>query len=170
LLAGSLIGLSGPIAAAQDQSSFAKDIITRVAIDPTTYAPGVLTYTSMRLDWESSQPFFQRGWLELNPRYTITGRSNDVPLGYAAGNRRILADSLATVELSIVNNVTDQLIERVLVQRYPTHRKALRALGWVERVAFASYLSYLRSSSHFEQWQRNKRLAGEMFSGQNQFR
>ena len=32
-------------------------------------------------------------------------------------------------------------------------------LSWVERIAFASYVSYVASANHFKQAERNRQLA-----------
>ena len=127
--------------------------------DPTTYVPAGLLYTSMRLDWASSQPFFQNGFLEDNARYTVSGLPKDRPLTYGEGNTKILKDSLAVLPASFVNNALTHMIERRLSDRYPEHRKLWKTLSWVERVAFASYVSYRLSAPHFRQWQKNERLA-----------
>ena len=41
---------------------------------------------AMRLDWDSSQIFFQHGFVERNPRYTASGLPNDVALSHAGGD------------------------------------------------------------------------------------
>src|SRR5690242_7176158 len=67
--------------------SLAGDAIKSAALDPSTYVPAGLLYTSSRLDWNSSQPFFQHGAVEENPRYTLSGLPHSQPLSYEAGNR-----------------------------------------------------------------------------------
>ena len=37
------------------------DVARGVLPDPTTYAPATLAYTAQRLDWKSSQVFFEHG-------------------------------------------------------------------------------------------------------------
>lgn len=138
-----------------DRSSFVSDTAKRMAADPTTYAPAAFLYVSMRLDWNSSQVFFQNGSTEHNSRYTLSGRADDVAISYGAGNRRILGDAIAILPLSLMNNITNNVIERILIERYPDHRKFLRAIGWIERFSFASYMSYRLSAEHFRQWQTN---------------
>jgi hypothetical protein len=135
------------------------DVVKRVALDPTTYAPAIVAWGGTRLDWGSSQIFFQNGWREQNPRFTVSGRGNDIPVGYAAGNRKILKDSVWNLRLSLVNNVSEQLIEGLLIRRYPAHRRLLRTLGWIERIVAASYWAHQLSADHFRQWQANERLA-----------
>jgi hypothetical protein len=151
-------------AAAQDTTppSFAGSVIKGVLLDPTTYAPSLLSYTSLRLDWNSSQVFFQNGSFEHNPAYTISGRPDDLPVTYGEGNRRILRESLGVLQASIVNNVSNRVIEQVLVRKYPEHRKLWKALGWAERIAVASYFSYQSSYLHFRQWQVNNEAAGQL--------
>jgi hypothetical protein len=62
----------------------------------------------------------------------------------------------------LLNNITAAALERVALERYPTRRKLVRALGWTERIAFASYLSYSQSALHFRQWQSNDALARQL--------
>ena len=149
------------IAAAQseDDSSFFWDVTKRVVFDPTTYAPATLSYTSMKLDWASSQVLFRHGWVEENRRFTVSGRANDVPISFAEGNRKIRQMALLHLQESIINNVAANVFERVLSQKYPQHRKLFKTLSWIERIAFASYVSYMASANHFRQTQRNRELA-----------
>jgi hypothetical protein len=145
--------------AAQDgkdqRASFAVELLR----DPTVYAPSVFLYTSMKLDWNSSQPFFQNGFLEENSRYTQSGFAKDKPLSYSEGNQQILKDALMVLPVSFVNSAVTQLVERKLSARYPEQRKLWKTLSWIERTAFASFASYRISSPHFRQWQLNQRLA-----------
>ena len=143
----------------QDRSSPLGDVFKRVVFDPTTYGPAIVMYDSAHVDWKTSQPFFRNGFYERNPRYTVSGLPNDVPLSYGAGNRQIVSDALADLQISFVNNLTGNVIERVLVDRYPNHRRLWRTLGWVERISFASYTSYLWSAEHFRQARLNEQLA-----------
>ena len=113
----------------------------------------------MRLDWNSSQPFFQNGFLEENARYTRSGFAKDFPLSYGDGNQQILKDALMILPLSFVNSAVTHLVERKLSERFPEKRKLWKTLSWVERIAFASVASYRVSSPHFRQWQQNQRLA-----------
>jgi hypothetical protein len=118
-----------------------------------------MLYTSMRLDWNSSQPFFQNGFLEDNARYTQSGFAKDTPLSYSDGNRQILKDALLILPASFANSALAQLVERKLTDRFPEKRKLWNTLSWVERAAFAGFASYRVSSPHFRQWQLNQRLA-----------
>jgi len=145
-----------------EQPSFLRDVAKRVFLDPTTYAPAILGYDATRRDWKSSQPFFQNGFIERNPRFTISGRGNDLAVTYGEGNRRIFNDAIANFEMSLMNNATDALFERVLADRYPNHRKLIRTLGWVEKSAFASYMSYKLSAAHYRQWQQNVQMSGRL--------
>jgi hypothetical protein len=152
-------------AAAQDRerpSSFVGSVFTRVLVDPTTYTPALLGYDSTIRDWNSSQPFFQHGFREANERFTISGLPNDVPISYRAGQRIILADALVSLERSVVNNAAEQIIERILVQRFPNHRKLVRTLGWAQRISFASFKSYRLSNRHYRQASQNDRLATQL--------
>jgi hypothetical protein len=135
------------------------DVARQVATDPTTYAPAAILFTSLRLDWRSSQPLFQQGFVEDNPRYTQSGLPHDLPVSYGEGNRRILLDALANLSPMIVNNTVARFSERALVARFPDHPALIHTLGWIERISFSAYLSYQLSSRHFEQWQRNKQMA-----------
>ena len=143
-------------------SSFVSDVTKGVVLDPTTYAPAALLYQSMRLDWKSSQAFFQNGFVEANERYTVSGRAHDVPVSFAQGKRQILNDSLLNLPASFANNATSRVAERMLMQRFPNHPKLIRALGWIERTSFASYMSYRLSAKHFRQWQANEDLARQL--------
>lgn len=144
---------------AEDRPSLLLDVTRRVIFDPTTYAPAIVGYDSTMRDWKSSQPFFQNGFVERNARFTVSGRPGDVPVSYQEGNKRILADAVANLQMSVVNNLTDSIFEHTLGQRYPTHRKLIRALGWIEKSAFASYTAYRLSQAHYRQWRQNEQTA-----------
>ena len=146
----------------QDHASFVPDVVKKVILDPTTYAAGVVAWEATRLDWQSSQIFFRNGLFELNPRFTVSGRGDDIAISYAAGNRQILTDAMANLQLALFNNVSERVMERLLMPRYSTHRKLLRTIGWIERSAMASYWSYRLSAGHFRQWQENERRAREL--------
>src|SRR5438128_10355120 len=75
----------------RDRPATAWDVTKSVIFDPTTYAPSILGYDATMRDWNSSQPFFQRGFVERNSRFTISGLSDDVAVPYEVGKRRILA-------------------------------------------------------------------------------
>jgi hypothetical protein len=145
-----------------NRPSFLLDVTKRVVLDPTTYAPAIIAYDATMRDWKSSQPFFQNGFVEHNVRFTVSGRADDFPVDYGVGRRRILSDALANLEMSAVNNVTDSMFEHVLGERYPNHRKLIRALGWIEKSAFASYMSYRLSAAHYRQWQQNEQMASQL--------
>ena len=157
----SILILTPTIVSAQSETdtNLFWDVTKAVVLDPTTYAPAALSYTAMRLDWNSSQPLFQNGWVEQNHRFTISGRPNDLPISYADGNRKIRNMALLHLQESVVNNAAANLFERVLAERYPQHRKLFKVLSWVERIAFASYVSYAASANHFKQAGRNRQMA-----------
>jgi hypothetical protein len=134
-------------------------VVKAVLLDPTTYAPAVVAWEATRLDWRSSQVFFQNGWTEHNSRFTTSGRPDDTAIGYAAGTRKITMDAFGNLRVSAVNNFSSQLVERLLVARYPTHRKLFRVIGWIERSALASYWTYRLSAGHLRQWRENERRA-----------
>jgi hypothetical protein len=131
-------------------------------LDPTTYAPATVLYGSMLLDWKSSQPFFAHGFVEANPRYTRNGLPYDVPISYEAGKRQILKDSLVTLPGMIANNAISHLMERTLIRSHPEHRKLFRVLGVIQRVSLSAFISYRLSAGHFQQWQKNQRLAAQL--------
>ena len=126
---------------------------------PTTYAPAALSYTALKMDWDSSQTLFRNGWVEQNHRFTISGRPNEMPVSYEEGNRRIRQMALLHLQESLVNNAAANIFERVLAEKYPQHRKLFKVLSWVERIGFASYVSYMASANHFRQTERNRQLA-----------
>ena len=158
-----LIGILIPLpVSAQEQHSPIGDTVKSVIFDPTTYAPAIIAYDATMRDWNTSQPFFRAGFVEHNERFTLTGRPNDVPMSYADGQRRILTDALVNLQMSVVNNVADQLFERMLLSRFPEHRKLVKTLGWIERVSFASYMSYQLSAQHDRQAGMNAQRAQQM--------
>jgi hypothetical protein len=137
------------------------EVFTRVAKDPTTYALPPIVYTAHRLDWDSSQKLFARGYLEANPNFTLTGRVDDIPISHAAGNRRILRYSASMIGRSALNNGICALVERRLIDKAPQHRKLIRTLGWVERGFATAYWSYRLTHNQVGQWRDNERvLAG----------
>lgn len=146
-------------AQADTDSNLFWDVTKAVVLDPTTYAPATLSYTSMKLDWNSSQPLFRNGWVEQNQRFTLSGRSNDVPVSFVDGNKQIRNMALMHLQESIVNNAAANIFERVLANKYPQHRTLFKILSWSERIAFASYVSYYASAQHFKQAERNRQLA-----------
>jgi len=145
-----------------DQSSFVADTFKRVILDPTTYAPAVIAYDATMRDWKTSQPFFNHGYFEHNERFTMSGLPNDRPVSYSVGRQRILSDALVNLQMSLANNVADQIFERMLIDRFPNHRKLMRTLGWIERSAFAGYMSYYLSVRHYRQATVNQAWAQQM--------
>jgi hypothetical protein len=158
-----LSGLAPFSAAAQAPESrpFAWDVARAVLIDPTTYAPALISYESIRRDWKTSQILFANGWVEENPRYTISGRANDLPVSYEEGTRRLQGAALHVFSYSVANNLGAGLVERLLVARYPHRKTLIRTLSWTERIAFASLLTYRNSADHIRQASTNRRLARE---------
>jgi len=159
-------GLTGILipssASAQDQPSPLGDTVKRVVLDPTTYAPAVIAYDATMRDWNTSQPFFRNGYLERNERFTLTGQPNGLPVSYDVGRNRILTDALLNLQMSVVNNVADQVFERMLITRFPEQRKLVRTLGWVERLSFGAYMSYQLSAQHYRQAAANELRAQQM--------
>ena len=158
-----LSGLAPLPAAAQAPESrpFAWDVARAVLIDPTTYAPALISYEAIRQDWKTSQILFANGWVEQNPRYTLSGRANDLPVSYEEGTRRIRSAALTVLQYSAANNAGVAVAERLLLARYPRRKALIRALSWAERIAFASALTYRNSADHLRQASTNRRLARE---------
>lgn len=150
------------VSAQENRPSFAADVAKHVLLDPTTYVPAILAYDSTMRDWNSSQPFFRNGYVEHNPQFTASGLPNDTALSYDAGRKLILSDLFTNLEVSIANNVVDSVFERALIDKYPNHRKLVRTIGWIEKGAFASIVSYQLSASHYRQWQQNERMAAQL--------
>lgn len=144
---------------AESPRPLALDVALRVAIDPTTYAPALISYKATMFDWRTSQTLFANGWLEANPRFTVSGRAYDTPVAYGVGERRIRRASVTMLGYSILNNGSVALAERMLVNRYPSKRKLIRVLSWAERIGYASISIYLNSADHIRQGRENKRLA-----------
>jgi hypothetical protein len=159
LLAMMILTPAAASAQSETDSNLFWDVTKAVVFDPTTYAPATLSYTSMKLDWDTSQPLFRNGWVEQNYRFTLSGRPNDIPVSYVDGNKRIRQMALLHLQESIVNNVAANIFERVLANKYPQHRKLFKVLSWAERIAFASVMSYYASAQHFKQAERNRQMA-----------
>ena len=152
------------LASAQESGggSAVGSIFKRVVFDPTTYAPAVIAYDGTMRDWNTSQPFFRHGYFERNERFTLSGLPNDRPVSYEIGQRRILNDAFVTLEMSLINNVSSQVFERVLIDRFPERRKLVRTLGWIERSTFASFMAYRLSAQHYRQATVNQAYAQQM--------
>jgi hypothetical protein len=101
------------------------------------------------------------GWVEANPRFTISGRPNETPLTYREGERMIRGTALTILLYSVVNNVSAGIGARLLETRYPSHKKLIRALSWIERIGMASFVTYRNSADHVRQARTNRRLAWE---------
>jgi hypothetical protein len=163
LVIGMLVGWAGSASAQEGRAvPSLRELATRVVADPTTYAPTIIVYTARQLDWSSSQSVFKLGYIEANPGYTVTGRPNDTPISYAAGNRRLARETVGLFGWSVANNASCAVIERALMARAPGHHRLIRTLGWLERAGFASYWSHRLSKPRFEQWQTNERLVREL--------
>ena len=137
------------------------DLAREVLFDPTTYAPAVISYEAIHWDWKTSQVLFAHGWVEANPRFTISGLANDVPVTYVAGRRIIRGTALTILQYSVVNNVAARISVRLLETRYPSHKKLFRTLSWIERIGFASFVTYRNSADHIRQARTNRRIARE---------
>ena len=113
--------LTPAIASAQSEtdSNIFWDVTKAVVFDPTTYAPATLSYTSMKMDWDSSQTLFRNGWVEQNHRFTVSGRPNDLPVSYGDGNKKIRHMALLHLQESIINNTAANVFERVLAEQIP---------------------------------------------------
>jgi hypothetical protein len=155
LVPGSVLGQS------DERRPFAWDVARAVLIDPTTYAPAVISYEAMGRDWKTSQVLFAHGWLEKNPRFTRSGRADDTPVDYSEGANRIRGVALTVLQYSALNNVGVRVAERLLVARYPRRKTLIRTLSWVERITFASMFAYSNSADHVRQAVRNRHLASD---------
>jgi hypothetical protein len=134
----------------------------QIALDPTTYAPALISYEATKLDWDTSQVFFRNGYVEGNERFTLDGTPNSTPLPYGRGDRKIMVDTLQILGGSMAHNFIERSMEQVLLEKYPDHPKLVKTLGWIERSVFASYWSYRLSSAHFRQWNWNKQQAAAL--------
>lgn len=150
-----------PASAQEDTGNVAWSLTRSVLVDPTTFAPAAISYEAMRRDWKTSQVLFAHGWLEANPRFTVSGRPNDVPVSDAGGTRRIRGVALSVLRNSAVNNLAVGIGARLCVARYPSHKTLIRTISWVERLAFASVITYRNSVDHVRQADMNRRIARE---------
>ena len=66
-----IIILTPSVASAQTDtgSSVFWDVTKSVVFDPTTYAPATLSYTSMKMDWNSSQPLVPQWMGRAEPSF-----------------------------------------------------------------------------------------------------
>ena len=152
---------AGAMGQGAEERPLAWDVARGVLLDPTTYAPALIVHEGMERDWKTSQVLFAHGWVEQNPRFTLSGRSNDVPVPYAEGLARVRSAALRVLANSLINNAGVGVTERFLTARYPRHAKLIRTASWVERIAFASISAYRNSAAHFRQASTNRRLARE---------
>jgi hypothetical protein len=145
----------------KDSSAIA-DVIKGVVFDPTTYAPALISYDATMRDWNTSQPFFQNGYVERNARFTLTGLSNDRPVSYQIGRNQIMRDTLTTLGVSVIQNTTSRIVEQALMAKYPNHRKMVKTIGWIQRIGIASVMTYKLSAPHYRQAGINAQQAGEL--------
>jgi hypothetical protein len=142
-----------------NRSSPFVDVVKGVVLDPTTYAPALIGYHSTMKDWNTSQPFFQNGFVEHNARFTVTGRPNDTAVSYTVGKKLILKDALSTLGVAAAQNATSRIVERALLARYPEHPRVVKTIGWIQRISVASLMSYRLSAGHYRQAQVNAQQA-----------
>jgi hypothetical protein len=162
VIAGLLVSIAAAPVHADGVAEAARDIFKQVVFDPTTYAPAAIHYTAERLDWKSSRVFFQHGYLERNPQFTISGHPDDIPLSYEDGKTVIVGNALMDLSSSLINNTAVRVVERILIAKHPDRQKLIRVLGWIERISYAVSLATVQSSRHFRQWRENDRLAIEL--------
>jgi hypothetical protein len=154
--------LAAPLAAQAETSPappVVKTIALKVALDPTTFAPAALAYAGQRMDWASSQPLFRMGYIEANPRFTISGRPNSIPISEADGYAKIRRQALTQLALSAARNAAVVAITEVAAARYPEYAKLIRRLSLVERIALGAIVSYVGIVPHLKQTRVNRRLA-----------
>jgi hypothetical protein len=163
LILAMLLGFlpASALAQAKEGRPLAWDVARAALIDPTTYAPALIYYKAIQQDWKTSQVLFTHGWFEQNPRFTVSGRPNDLPVSYDAGTTRIRHAAVTVLQYSTANNVSTLVVERFLIARYPRRKTLIRTLSWIERIAFASALTYRNSAGHLRQAAKNRRLARE---------
>ena len=85
-----------------------------MALDPTTVRASDCGLHVATAQLGSSQPLFDIGFLERNPRFTTSGLPFDSPVSYAEGKRTIARDSAALFGRSVANNAACAIVERVL--------------------------------------------------------
>jgi hypothetical protein len=151
-----LLSLMAVPASAQESSI--KSVAKAVLVDSTTYAPAAITYAAMRLDWQTSQPLFRAGYLEQNSRFTLSGRPNDQPISEAAGHHQIVRAALVILAQSAIHNTASQVLQRAFIARYPEQKRLLKTLGLIERIGFASGVTYALSARHIRQIRINVAL------------
>ena len=158
------VGNAGLVIAQENSkdSSAVADVIKGVVFDPTTYAPALISYDATLKDWNTSQPFFQNGYVERNARFTLTGLSNDRPVSYVVGRNQIMRDTLTTLGVSAVQNATSRIVEQALMAKYPNHRKMVKTIGWIQRIGIASAMTYKLSAPHYRQAGLNAQQAREL--------
>jgi hypothetical protein len=111
------------------------------------------------MDWASSQPLFRMGYVEANPRFTVSGQPNDVPVSEADGYRRIRRQALQQLAVSAAHNLVVNVATELAIRRYPEHRRLIRTLSWVERIGVGAVVSYVALAPHLKQTRTNRRLA-----------
>src|SRR6266853_6251200 len=92
-----LAGAQFAFAQDEKKSSAFADVVKGVVFDPTTYAPAVIGYDATMKDWNTSQPFFQNGFVEHNARFTVTGRSDNAAWSYTGGKDQNLKHAVAAL-------------------------------------------------------------------------
>lgn len=150
------------VSAQEEQGNAPLQVLSQVVLDPTTYAATVLAYETTMRDWDTSQVFFEHGFHERNPRFTISGLPEDVPVGYEEGRRRIFKDAMLTLGTTAAQNAVGRTVERYLVSRFPHRKRLIKTMGWIQRASLASYWSYRLSIQHYRQTQYNLALAHDL--------
>ena len=151
------------VSAQEDKrSSVLADTVKGVVFDPSTYAPSIISYNATMRDWNTSQLFFQNGYVEHNARFTITGQPDDRAVSYPVGRAQIFKDAAAVLGVVAAQNATSRLVERALLSRYPEHRKAVKTIGWIQRISVASLMSFRLSAEHYRQAGANTQRSAEL--------
>ncbi len=156
-----LTGFGREAMAQNKVAGFVKGVAKDVLVDPTTYGPLGASLLGKKLDWDTSQIFFEHGHGEMNPNYAVNGPGSKA-VSYATGNRKLVVESLLNFQLSIGNNAVTSAAERLLLMKYPEHRKLVKTIGWIEKVAANGYIGYYFSHLNFHQWQANKDRARQL--------
>ena len=73
-----------------------------------------------------------------------------------------MRDTLTTLGVSAVQNATSRIVEQAFLAKFPNHRKIVKTIGWVQRIAIASAMTYKLSSPHYRQAGINAQQASEL--------
>ena len=138
-----------------------KTLLIVLLLDPTIFAPAGVSYYAQKADWDTSQVFFQHGWVEANPSFTLSRQPFSAPISHKAGMRIINKWSVETLMWSSLHNTGSYILTAYLTSYQPNHKKLIKVISWSERIIFASIITYYTSSAHFHQASLNRKMAKE---------